>query len=98
MKYAYLAIFRQEDGGLYSVEFPDIEDCVTSGESLPDAIEMAEDALCLMLHDMEEEGKTPPVPSNLKDVSTDADAIVSLVCCDTLEYRFQSTHPARNAT
>ena len=59
MKYAYPAIIRQEDGGLYSVEFPD----------------------------MEEEGEAIPAPSNLKDVSADADALVSLVCCDTIEYR-----------
>ena len=87
MKYAYPAIFKQESGGLYSVEFPDIDGCVTSGESLPDAIEMAEDALCLMLYDMEEEGEPIPDPSNLKDVSAALDALVSLVCCDTLEYR-----------
>ena len=41
MKYAYPAIIRQEDGGLYSVEFPDTDGSVTSRESLPDAIKMA---------------------------------------------------------
>lgn len=87
MKYAYPAIFRQEEDGLYSVEFPDIDGCFTSGETLPEAIEMAEDALCLMLYDKEEEGDEIPAASNLKDVQTDADALVSLVCCDTLEYR-----------
>ena len=87
MKYAYPAIIKQEDGGLYSVEFPDIDGCVTSGSSLPDAIEMAEDALCLMLYDMEEDGTVIPAPSNLKAVQSSTDAIVSLVCCDTIEYR-----------
>ena len=87
MKYAYPAIFRQEEDGLYSVEFPDIDGCFTSGETLPEAIEMAEDALCLMLYDKEEEGEEIPAASNLKDVQTDADALVSLVFCDTLEYR-----------
>ena len=87
MKYAYPAIFTEEDGGLYSVEFPDIAGCVTCGDSLPDAIEMAEDALCLMLYDMEEEGETIPTPSNIKDLAANTEALVSLVCCDTLEYR-----------
>lgn len=87
MKYAYPAIFRQEEDGLYSVEFPDIDGCFTSGETLPEAIEMAEDALCLMLYDKEEEGEEIPAASNLKDVQTGEDALVSLVCCDTLEYR-----------
>ena len=87
MKYAYPAVFRQESDGLYSVEFPDLEGCFTSGETLPDAIEMAEDALCLMLYDMEEDGETIPAPSNPKDIAVSDDALVSLVGCDTLEYR-----------
>ena len=87
MKYAYPAVFREESDGLYSVEFPDLEGCFTSGETLPDAIEMAEDALCLMLYDMEEDGETIPVPSNPKDIVVSDDALVSLVGCDTLEYR-----------
>lgn len=87
MKYAYPAIMKQENDGIYSVEFPDIDGCVTSGSSLPEAIEMAEDALCLMLYDMEEEGETIPAPSDLKTVQKSTDEIVSLVCCDTIEYR-----------
>ncbi len=87
MKYAYPALFKQESSGHYSVDFPDIDGCITSGNSLPDAIEMAEDALCLVLYDMEEEGDTIPAPSNIKDIPVEADELVSLVCCDTLEYR-----------
>ena len=87
MKYAYPAVFREESDGLYSVEFPDLEGCFTSGETLPDAIEMAEDALCLMLYDMEEDGETITSPSNPKDIAVSDDALVSLVGCDTLEYR-----------
>ena len=87
MKYAYPAVFREESDGLYSVEFPDLEGCFTSGETLPDAIEMAEDALCLMLYDMEEDGETIPAPCNPKDIVVSDDALVSLVGCDTLEYR-----------
>lgn len=50
MKYAYPAIMKQENDGIYSVEFPDIDGCVTSGSSLPETIEMAEDALKLRLN------------------------------------------------
>ena len=87
MKYAYPAIIQAEAVGLYSVEFPDIDGCVTSGSSLPDAIQMAEDALCLMLYDMEESGEAIPAPSDPKAVQAGTDALVSLVCCDTIEYR-----------
>ena len=87
MKYAYPAIIQAEADGLYSVDFPDIDGCVTSGSSLPDAIQMAEDALCLMLYDMAESGEAIPAPSDPKAVQAGTDALVSLVCCDTIEYR-----------
>ena len=87
MKYAYPAIVTRENDGLYAVEFPDLDGCATSGSSLPDALEMAEDALCLTLYDMEEEGEAIPAPSDLKAVQNSTDEIVSLVCCDTIAYR-----------
>lgn len=87
MKYAYPAVFTKEDNGTYSVAFPDIEGCYTSGEGLPEAIEMAEDALCLMLYDMEEENTAIPAASDLKSIKSGESDTVSLVCCDTLAYR-----------
>ena len=85
-KYAYSATFTKEETG-YSVAFPDIDGCATCGDSLPDAMEMAEDALSLMLYDREEEGAAIPVPSDVRSVQAGTDAVVSLVFCDTLEYR-----------
>jgi predicted RNase H-like HicB family nuclease len=82
-KYVYPAIFTSEDDGAYSVSFPDIESCYTCGDNMADALVMAEDVLCLMLYDMEKDGKTIPTPSN----STDDKSIVSLVVCDTEFYR-----------
>lgn len=87
MKYIYPAIFTK-DGDFYIVKFPDIEGCYTQGETLSEAVEMAEDALCLMLYDYEEEGKKIPEPSDIKKIKVSSnDDFVSLVSCDTLEYR-----------
>lgn len=85
-KYVYPAIFTPEDGG-YSVRFPDVPHCYTDGNTLAEAIENAKDALCLMLYDMEERGDTIPEPTNIKEISTKKDDVLSLVNCDTLEYR-----------
>ena len=85
-KYAYPAIFTRESAG-YSVEFPDIEGCFTSGEDLPDAMEMAEDALCLMLYDHEEDGEPIPPASDVKAIQAKTAEIVSLIRCDTVAYR-----------
>ena len=87
-KYVYPAIFTPEENGFYSVVLPDIKGCFTSGENLADALEMAQDALCLTLFDMEEDGKEIPFPSDIKNVSIqNANQFLSLISCDTLEYR-----------
>ena len=85
-KYVYPAIFAPESEG-YSVTFPDLSGCFTQGEDMADALEAAADALCLVLYDMEESGKEIPAASDIKAIQTEGGAFVSLVSCDTLEYR-----------
>jgi len=86
-KYVYPAVFTEEEEGGYSVNFPDIKNCFTCGNDMSDAIEMAEDVLCLMLYDMEKDGKEIPAPSDCKSIKTEANDVVSLVHCDTEFYR-----------
>lgn len=86
-KYVYPAIFTPEEGGSYSIRFPDLENCFTSGESLADGMAMAADALCLVLYDMEENGTEIPGASDLKSVQVEGAELVTLISCDTLEYR-----------
>ncbi len=86
MKYSYPAIFTEEDSG-YSVSFPDIENCFTCGDSRDHALAMAEDALALMLTDMENRGLNIPEPSQADDVKAGDKEFVVLVQCDTDEYR-----------
>ena len=52
-KYVYPAIFTPEEDGSYSIVFPDLEGCYTCGDNLEDGIEMAEDALALVLYGYE---------------------------------------------
>lgn len=54
---------------------------------MADGIEMAEDALCLMLYDMEERGVEIPAASDIKAITCGTDEFVTLISCDTLEYR-----------
>lgn len=85
-KYLYPAVFTKEDAG-YSVSFPDVGNCFTSGETLEEAMEMANDALCLMLYDKEESNEAIPAASAVNDVPHDENSFVSLVGCDTIAYR-----------
>ncbi len=85
-KYFYPAVFTQEDAG-YSVNFPDLHNCFTSGATLEEAMEMANDVLCLTLYDLEQEGAQIPVASSVNAVEHADNEFVSLVGCDTITYR-----------
>ena len=98
-KYVYPAIFTEEESGMYSVVFPDIKNCYTVGNDLNDAIEMAEDVLALMLCEYENRKKPIPKPSKVRDIKVNGDnEFVSLIACDTLEYRRQNDNRAVKKT
>ena len=86
-KYAYPAIFEKEQEGGYSIYFPDIEGCYTQAEDTAEGIENAGDALCLMLYELEKQGRPIPKSSNIKDVEANDDNIVTLIACDTQFYK-----------
>ena len=87
MKYVYPAIFTEEESGGYSVDFPDIEGCYTQGETLQEAIENAEDVLCLALYDCEENDIITSPPSEIRSLSLEKNQLSTLISCDTIEYR-----------
>jgi antitoxin HicB len=85
--YVYPAVFHPEEGGEYSVEFPDLPGCFTAGASLAEAMTMAHEAMGLYLFTLEEDGKAIPVASPLGDVHTEPGQFVSLIDVDMLEHR-----------
>jgi predicted RNase H-like HicB family nuclease len=99
-KYVYPAIFEPNELGGYCVSFPDLENVFTDGEDLPDAMDMASDALCLMLYDMEKKGQPIPKASKPDDVKAKSGDIVNLVACDTDFYKkyFENKSVKINAT
>lgn len=86
-KYVYPAVFTHEAEGGYSINFPDIKNCFTSAPTLEEGIEMAADVLCLTLYGMEEDGVTPPAPSDVRNIHTEENELTTLIRCDTVEYR-----------
>ncbi len=86
-KYAYPAIFTPEDGGGFSIDFPDLEGCHTCGDSLEDGIEMAEDALALVLYGYETNDREIPSPSSPSSFPLSGNEFVNYIACDTMEYR-----------
>ena len=86
-KYVYPAIFTPEEDGSYSIVFPDLEGCYTCGDNLEDGIEMAEDALALVLYGYEKDGREIPAPSARSAFSVSGNDFVNFIACDTMKYR-----------
>lgn len=97
-KYAYPAIFTPESDGGYSVNFPDLEGCYTCGDTLADALFMAEDVLALVLYGYEHDEKEIPLPSKSSAISLEENSFVNIVACDTLEYRKRFNNKAVKKT
>ena len=82
----YPAVFHKEDGA-YWVEFPDLEGCNTCGDTLEKTIELAEEALGLYLCSILEDGKELPQHTNLNDIQSPDDGVVSYIYVDVDKYR-----------
>lgn len=70
MKYVYPAVFEPAAEGGFIVTVPDIPHCYTSGKDMAQAIEMAQDAIAMLLVDYENEGRDIPSPSDLDALNT----------------------------
>lgn len=86
MKYKYPALIIKEDDG-FVVEFPDLEDAFTQGDTWEEAFENAEDVLNLMLWNREEKNLPIPEPASLDAIEVPANATIALIKADTIEYR-----------
>lgn len=88
MKLAYPAIFIPFDDGDdgYTVEFPDLPGCVTEGNSMADALFMAEDAASGWVLTMLEDGEELPKASDMKMHKAPEGGFVSMVGLDMDAY------------
>ena len=86
MKYVYPVVF-EEDEGKIGVSVPDIPGCYSFGDDMKEAIEMAEEAIAMMLVEYENNGETVPIATNISEIKTKG--IVSYVLADTEKWRKQ---------
>lgn len=101
MKLIYPACFYPCDEGGYTVTFPDLPGCVTEGDTLQEAIDMAADAASgWLLYSLEEENQQIPVSSDIKSIVPDEyeNGFVSLVNIDLDEFSKKHGHKAVKKT
>ncbi len=97
-KYVYPAIFTPEGNGAFSITFPDLEGCYTCGDNLEDSLEMAEDALALVLYGYEKDKRKIPAPSKRNELKVSGDEFVNYISCDTMAYRKRFNNKAIKKT
>ena len=93
----YPAIFHKAEEGGFWVTFPDIPECMTQGDNMEQAYEMAVDALGLSLSSMEEMGEQIPEASPLERIQVE-DGILIIVEFNMAEYRRKNSSKAVKKT
>ena len=83
-KLFYPAIFHKEGEGFW-VSFPDFPECLTEGDDMRLAYEMAVDALGLAITSRKEENKIIPDPTQPDEIAME-DGIVVVIEFDLMEY------------
>lgn len=83
----YPALFHEAEEGGFWITFPDIPECMTQGEDMHQAYEMAVEALGLALTCRVEEKRELPAASSPQDVCIDSGSILVVVEFDMAEYR-----------
>lgn len=85
MLFVYPAIFHKENES-YWVEFPDLKGCYSSGSTIPETMEMAQEALTGYLLTLLEHGDNIAAPSDISAYSPN-DGFATLVSCDINHYK-----------
>ncbi len=75
----YPALFHKAEEGGFWISFPDIPECLTQGDNMEDAYDMAIEALGLSLSDMKKNNIPFPTPSSVDNITIDSDAILVVI-------------------
>lgn len=84
-KLFYPAVFHKAEEGGFWVSFPDLPECLTQGEDMQNAYEMAVEALGLSLTTLEE-GESVPKASAPDQIQVD-DGFLVVIEFDMAEYK-----------
>lgn len=86
-KFFYPAVFHTAEEGGFWITFPDFPECLTQGEDMQEAYEMAVDALGLCIADMEKEQLPLPSASAPSSIVVDSDSVLLIVEFDMAAYK-----------
>lgn len=94
----YPALFHKAEEGGFWISFPDFPECLTQGEDMQDAYEMAVDALGLAITSRDESKEQIPAPSKPETVLVEADDFFVIIEFDLLSYQKRNNSKAVKKT
>lgn len=97
-KLFYPAIFHVAEEGGFWITFPDLPECMTQGDNMQEAYEMAVDALGLALVSREQEKLEIPTASELSNISIEKDEYCVIIEFDMLAYKKRTNSKAVKKT
>lgn len=86
-KLFYPAVFHKAEEGGFWISFPDLPECLTQGEDMTQAYEMAVAALGLALTSRQEEKQPIPAASDPSTLTLEPDSFLMVVEFDMLAYK-----------
>ncbi len=97
-KLFYPALFHKAEEGGFWISFPDIPECLTQGEDMEQAYEMAVEALGLALTCREKEHLAIPAASDPTTLTPEPDSFLVVIEFDMLAYRKRTNSRAVKKT
>ncbi len=98
IKLFYPALFHKAEEGGFWISFPDIPECLTQGDDMTQAYEMAVDALGLALVCREKEQRPLPTPSEPTAIALEPDSFLVVIEFDMLAYKKRTNSRAVKKT
>ena len=86
-KLFYPAIFHTAEEGGFWITFPDLPECMTQGDDMQNAYEMAVDALGLAISSRKKERLEIPIPSKPHEITTSVGEYCVVIEFDMLAYQ-----------
>ncbi|MEG2322812.1 MAG: type II toxin-antitoxin system HicB family antitoxin [Anaerovoracaceae bacterium] len=97
-KLFYPALFHKAEEGGFWVSFPDLPECLTEGDNMDQAYEMAVDALGLVLTTRKAAGDDIPRPTPVDAIQNESSAYAVIINFDMDEYQRRTNSKAVKKT
>lgn len=97
-KYFYPAVFHKAEEGGFWISFPDFPECLTQGDDLSHAYEMACDALGLCICDLQKNGIKLPDTSSPECIEVPENSYIVAIQFDMDEYLRKNNNKAVKKT